>query len=70
MIGVALSDRAEINVDVCQHCHFIWFDVHELDTLVPRQPEPAPVAGEMPQKAPGSIVATVVAKPLEHQVGW
>jgi membrane associated rhomboid family serine protease/Zn-finger nucleic acid-binding protein len=49
MIGVALSDRAEINVDVCQHCHFIWFDAHEVETLVPRQPEP--VAAELPQKA-------------------
>jgi len=49
MIGVALSDRAEINVDVCKHCHFIWFDAHEVDRLVPRQPEP--VAPELPQKA-------------------
>jgi Zn-finger nucleic acid-binding protein len=49
MIGVALSDRTEINVDVCQHCHFVWFDAHEVDTLVPRQPEPA--APELPQKA-------------------
>jgi membrane associated rhomboid family serine protease/Zn-finger nucleic acid-binding protein len=49
MIDVPLSDRAEINVDVCQHCHFIWFDAHEVDTLVPRQPEP--VAPELPQKA-------------------
>ena len=49
MIGVTLADRAEINVDVCQHCHFIWFDAHEVDTLVPRQPEP--VAPELPQKA-------------------
>jgi len=49
MIGVALSDRAEINVDVCQRCHFIWFDTHEVDTLVPRQPEQ--VAPELPQKA-------------------
>jgi membrane associated rhomboid family serine protease/Zn-finger nucleic acid-binding protein len=49
MIGVVLSDRAEISVDVCKHCHFIWFDAHEVDTLVPRQPEP--VAPELPQKA-------------------
>ena len=49
MIGVGLSDRAEINVDVCQHCHFIWFDAHEFDTLVPRQPES--VAPKLPQKA-------------------
>ena len=49
MIGVALSNQAEINVDVCQHCHFIWFDAHEVETLVPRQPKP--VASEVPQKA-------------------
>jgi membrane associated rhomboid family serine protease/Zn-finger nucleic acid-binding protein len=49
MIGVALSDKAEISVDVCQRCHFIWFDAHEVDTLVPRQPEPVPP--ELPQKA-------------------
>src|SRR4029453_15852918 len=49
MIGVALSDHPEIRVDVCQHCHFIWFHAHEVDTLVPRQPEP--VAAELPQKA-------------------
>jgi len=49
MIGVVLSDRAEISVDVCKHCHFIWFDAHEVDTLVPRQPEP--ISPELPQKA-------------------
>ena len=49
MIGVALSDQAEINVDVCQHCHFIWFDAHEVDTLIPQQPDP--VAPELPQQA-------------------
>jgi Zn-finger nucleic acid-binding protein len=49
MIGVALSDQAEINVDICKRCHFIWFDAHEVDTLVPRQPESA--AAELPQKA-------------------
>jgi membrane associated rhomboid family serine protease/Zn-finger nucleic acid-binding protein len=51
MIGVNLSDQAEINVDVCQHCHFIWFDAHEVDTLVPRQPEPVAAEPELPQKA-------------------
>jgi membrane associated rhomboid family serine protease/Zn-finger nucleic acid-binding protein len=49
MISVPLSDQAEIRVDVCQHCHFIWFDPHEVETLVPRQPDP--VAPELPQKA-------------------
>jgi membrane associated rhomboid family serine protease/Zn-finger nucleic acid-binding protein len=51
MIGVALSDGTEIYVDVCQRCHFVWFDAHEVDTLVPRQPDPTPVAAELPQKA-------------------
>lgn len=51
MIGVALSDQSEIKVDVCQHCHFIWFDAHEVDTLVPRQPKPAITGPELPQKA-------------------
>src|SRR4029078_1942704 len=36
---------------VCQHCHFIWFDAHEVDTLVPRQPEPVAAEPELPQKA-------------------
>jgi Zn-finger nucleic acid-binding protein len=49
MIGVVLSDRAEISVDVCKHCHSIWFDAHEVETLVPRQLER--VAAELPQKA-------------------
>src|SRR5205809_1708459 len=49
MIGVVLADRAEINVDVCQRCHFIWFDAHEVETRVPCEPEP--VVAELPQKA-------------------
>ena len=51
MIGVPLPDRAEIYVDVCRHCHFIWFDAHEVDTLVPRQPAPGATEPELPQKA-------------------
>jgi membrane associated rhomboid family serine protease/Zn-finger nucleic acid-binding protein len=60
MIGVALSDKAEISVDVCQRCHFIWFDAHEVDTLVPRQPEPA--APELPQKAREMLAIAEVAR--------
>jgi len=51
MIGVVLSDQSEIKVDVCQHCHFIWFDAHEVDTLVPRRPEPVAAEPELPQRA-------------------
>ena len=60
MIGVALADQAEINVDVCQHCHFIWFDAHEADTLVPRQPPPA--APELPQKAREMLAMAAVER--------
>ena len=60
MIGVALPDRAEVYVDVCRHCHFIWFDAHEVDTLVPRQPEP--VAAELPQKAREMIAMAEVER--------
>lgn len=49
MIDVTLSDQAKINVDVCRHCHFVWFDAHEVETLVPRQAQPP--APELPQKA-------------------
>jgi len=49
MIEVKLSDKATVRVDVCRICHFVWFDAHEVDTLVPR---PVPLAPpEMPQKA-------------------
>ena len=64
MIGVAFSDQAEINVDVCQHCHFIWFDAHEIDTLVPRQPPPA--APELPQKV-REMLAMVEVERLSKQ---
>src|SRR5437773_7918438 len=47
MIDVALSENAAVNVDVCRLCHFVWFDTHEVETLVPR---PLPAASpEMPQ---------------------
>lgn len=51
MIGVALSDGTEIYVDVCQRCHFVWFDAHEVDTLVARQLEPVAQEPALPQKA-------------------
>src|SRR5439155_23007316 len=45
------SDREEITDDVYHHCHFVWFEKREDDTLLPRQPEPAPVAPNLPQNA-------------------
>src|SRR5262249_10221637 len=64
MIDVALSDRAEINVDVCQHCHFIWFDAHEVDTL---GSAPAGAAApELRQKA-RELLAIAEAERLSKQ---
>jgi Zn-finger nucleic acid-binding protein len=49
MLEVKLSDQAVIKVDVCRLCHFVWFDAHEVDSLVPRplKPTPAPVPQEI-----------------------
>jgi membrane associated rhomboid family serine protease/Zn-finger nucleic acid-binding protein len=52
MLEVALSDNAQVDVDVCQHCHFVWFDAHDIDTLAPRQlpastPDVPPEAREL-----------------------
>jgi membrane associated rhomboid family serine protease/Zn-finger nucleic acid-binding protein len=66
MIGVPLPDRAEIYVDVCRHCHFIWFDAHEVDTLVPRQPKPVAAEPELPQKA-REMLAMAEVKRLSKQ---
>ena len=49
MLEVALSEQTQVDVDVCQHCHFVWFDAHEIDALVP-QPVPA-TATELSREA-------------------
>src|SRR6266487_3123463 len=67
MIDVALSDRAEINVDVCQHCHFVWFDAHEVDTLVPRRPQPP--APELPQKVREMLAVAEVERLAKEAEG-
>ena len=49
MIEVNLSDNADVRVDVCRLCHFVWFDAREVENLTPRPlPPPAP---ELPQEA-------------------
>jgi Zn-finger nucleic acid-binding protein len=70
MIGVAVSNDAGIKVDVCQHCHFIWFDAHEVDTLVPRQPDP--VAPQLPQKAREMLAIAEVRRlsPRAERLGF
>jgi len=66
-IDVALSDRTEIKVNVCQHCHFVWFDAHELDTLVPRVPQKA--AAELPQKMRERLAIAEVQRLAEEAEG-
>src|SRR5260370_8552391 len=41
MIGVAFSDKAEIDVDVCHHCHFVRFEAQAMDPLAPLPPPPS-----------------------------
>jgi Zn-finger nucleic acid-binding protein len=48
MTQVALSEKAEVNVDVCRICHFIWFDSHEIEMLTPQPPKAPPA---VPQQA-------------------
>src|SRR5213594_25723 len=67
MLEVALSDSAQVDVDVCQHCHFVWFDVHEMDTLAPRQfPAASP---ELPQQVRELIAMEKVKRIAEEARG-
>ena len=38
MLEVALSENAQVDVDVCRHCHFVWLDTKL--TLLLRAPRP------------------------------
>jgi membrane associated rhomboid family serine protease/Zn-finger nucleic acid-binding protein len=67
MIQVALSENAGINVDVCRLCHFVWFDMHEVEALVPRPLPSAPV--EMPQAAREAIAMLKVQELAEQARG-
>ena len=49
MLEVRLSDDAEVRVDVCRHCHFVWFDAGETEGLIPKAVSASPPP--LPQKA-------------------
>jgi membrane associated rhomboid family serine protease/Zn-finger nucleic acid-binding protein len=67
MIEVASAENAQIDVDVCQHCHFVWFDAREMAILAPRQfPTPAP---ELPQQARELIAIEKVKQIAEEARG-
>jgi membrane associated rhomboid family serine protease/Zn-finger nucleic acid-binding protein len=67
MVEVALSDKAAVNVDVCNNCHFVWFDAHEVDTLVARPlPSPQP---EVPQKVREMLAIEKVKELAEQAQG-
>jgi membrane associated rhomboid family serine protease/Zn-finger nucleic acid-binding protein len=67
MLEVRLSDKALVKVDVCRLCHFVWFDAHEVDSLVPRPPPEAPRA--MPQKLREAIALMKVEQLAEEARG-
>ncbi|MEY2536471.1 MAG: hypothetical protein QOG67_211 [Verrucomicrobiota bacterium] len=64
MLEVQLSDKAEVKVDVCRHCHFVWFDAGETENLIPR-PVPAPEP-QLPQKARETIALFKVEQLAER----
>lgn len=67
MIEIELSERAALDVDVCRLCHFVWFDMHEVETLTPR-PLPA-AAPEMPQAVREAIAMLKVEELAEQARG-
>ena len=67
MTEVELSDEAEVKVDVCRLCHFVWFDATEVEKLVPRlTPPPKP---ELPQEAREAIAMAKVQQLAEQARG-
>jgi membrane associated rhomboid family serine protease/Zn-finger nucleic acid-binding protein len=67
MLEVTLSENAQVDVDVCQHCHFVWFDAHDMDTLAPR--ELTASAPDLPQEARESIAMEKVKQLAEEARG-
>jgi membrane associated rhomboid family serine protease/Zn-finger nucleic acid-binding protein len=67
MLQVALSENAGVNVDVCRLCHFVWFDMHEVEALVPRPLPPTPA--EAPQAAREAIAMLKVQELAEQARG-
>src|SRR6266487_3193720 len=67
MTEVELSDSAEVKVDVCRLCHFVWFDATEVENLTPRSlPPPRPA---LPQKAREAIALAKVEQLAEQARG-
>ena len=67
MIEVNLSDDAEVRVDVCRLCHFVWFDAGEVENLKPRPLPPAPP--ELPQEAREILAMEKVKRLAEEAQG-
>ena len=42
------ADNPHLHLDVCQRCHFLWFDPHEFEKLPPSA-EPSPEEDELPE---------------------
>jgi membrane associated rhomboid family serine protease/Zn-finger nucleic acid-binding protein len=67
MLEVRLSDQALVKVDVCRLCHFVWFDAHEVDSLVPRPPKVAPAP--LPQSVREAVALAKVEQLAKEAEG-
>lgn len=67
MIEVALSERANINVNVCRFCHLVWFDARETEDLIPLPS--APPRPDLPQQARELIAIEKVKQLAEEARG-
>lgn len=48
-VGLAMSDRAGIEIDYCPQCRGVWLDRGELDKIIERSaPEAAPAPAPQP----------------------
>ena len=63
MVGIEFStatNGADVSLDFCERCQFLWFDSHEL-AAIPSKPEAAPPK-QLPQKARELIALHQVEK--------
>jgi len=66
MLQVHVSDQAGIDVDVCPHCHFVWFDRGELESLPPL---PRPPSDGLSQPQREALAMMKVEALAEHARG-
>jgi Zn-finger nucleic acid-binding protein len=65
MLEVPLSDKSTVRVDVCRLCHFVWFDAHETETLVPLSVPP-----KKPSAIPNTLDPDAFSDPWLPDAWW